>query len=48
MSMHDADLKFLQIYFMGDKEQQINIHSQYNHIKQVEEQEIMATLEPFF
>jgi len=45
--MPDADPKFLQIYFMGDEEQQINTHCQYKHIEQMEEREIVATLEPF-
>ena len=33
ISMPDADPKFLQIYFMGDEEQQINTRCQYNHIE---------------
>lgn len=47
ISMPDADPKFLQIYFMGDEEQQINTRCQYNHIEQMEEREIVGTLEPF-
>jgi len=45
--MLNADPKFLQIYFMGDEEQQINTCCQYNHVEQMEEREIVATLEPF-
>ena len=47
ISMPDADSKFLQIYFMGDEEKQINTRCQYNYIEQMEEREIVATLEPF-
>ena len=42
--MADADLKFLQIYFMGD-EQQIHTRCVYNHIEHMEEREIVDILE---
>ncbi|VVC42169.1 Hypothetical protein CINCED_3A008402 [Cinara cedri] len=45
--MSDSDSKCLQIYFMGDEEQQINVRCQYNHIEQMEEREIVSILEPF-
>lgn len=47
MPMPDDDPKFLQIYFMGDEEQQINTRCQYNHIEQMEERAIVANLETF-
>lgn len=47
MPMPDTDSKFLQIYFMGDEEQQINARCQCNHIEQMEEREIVGILEPF-
>ena len=42
-----ADPKFLQIYFMGDEEQQIHTRCVYNHIEQTEEPEIVDILEMF-
>lgn len=39
--------KFLQIYFMGDEEDQVNIPRVYNHIPVVQERAIVATLESF-
>lgn len=45
--MPDSDSKFLQIYFMGDEEQQINARCQYSHIEQMEERAIVGILEPF-
>ena len=45
--MPDADPKFLQIYFMGDEEQQIHARCLYNHIEQTEEREIVDILETF-
>jgi len=47
MPMPNADSKFLQIYSMGDEEQQINARCQYNYIEQMEEREIVGILEPF-
>jgi len=47
MPVPDTDSKFLQIYFMGDEEQQINERCHYNHIEQFEEREIVGILEPF-
>jgi len=47
MPMSDTNSKFLQIYFMGDEEQQINTRYQYNHIEGMEEREIVVILEPF-
>ena len=46
--MPDADPKFLQIYFMGDEEQQIYTRCVYNHIQHIEEREIVDILETFF
>ncbi|GFT94563.1 uncharacterized protein NPIL_486601 [Nephila pilipes] len=43
--MPDANPKFLQIYFMGDEEQQANTRCVYNHIDQMEEREIVKILE---
>ncbi|GFS46540.1 uncharacterized protein NPIL_585541 [Nephila pilipes] len=43
--MPDDDPKFLQIYFMGDEEQQANTRCVYNHIEQMEEREIVEILE---
>ncbi|GFV46164.1 uncharacterized protein TNCV_3420901 [Trichonephila clavipes] len=37
LAIPDADPKFLQIYFMGDEEQQANTRCIYNHIEQMEE-----------
>ena len=45
--MPDTDPKFLQIYFMGDVEQQIHIRCVYNHIEHMEEREIVDILEMF-
>ena len=45
--MPDADPKFLQIYFMGDEEQQIHTRCVYNHIEHMEEREIVDILETF-
>ncbi|GFW83292.1 helitron_like_N domain-containing protein [Trichonephila clavipes] len=45
LSMSDADPKFLQIYFMGDEEQQANTRCICNHIEQMEEREIVELLE---
>ena len=42
--MADADLKFLQIYFMGDEEQQTHSDCVYNHIEQMEERKIVDIL----
>lgn len=39
--------KFLQIYFMGDEEHQVNVRCQYNHIEQIQERAIVSTLETF-
>lgn len=47
LPMPDADPKFLQIYFMGDEEQQAHTRCIYNHIEQMEEQEIVGILEMF-
>ncbi|XP_037949301.1 uncharacterized protein LOC119680524 [Teleopsis dalmanni] len=47
MPMPNNDPKFLQIYFMGNEKQQRNARCQYNHIEQMEEQEIVGILEPF-
>ena len=47
MPMPDNGSTFLQIYFMGDGEQQINARCQYNHIEQIEEREIVGILERF-
>ncbi|GFU35281.1 uncharacterized protein TNCV_2143451 [Trichonephila clavipes] len=45
LPMSDADPKFLQIYFMGDEEQQANTRCIYNHIEQMEEGEIVELLQ---
>lgn len=39
--------KFLQIYFMGDLEAQVDIRCQNNHIERINERAIVSTLEPF-
>ncbi|XP_046681745.1 uncharacterized protein LOC124368547 [Homalodisca vitripennis] len=48
LPMPDADPKFLQIYFMGDEEQQTHMRCVYNHMEQMEEREIVDILETFF
>lgn len=47
LPMPDEDPKFLQIYFMGDEEEQVNIRCNYNHIEENEEKAIVASLETF-
>ena len=47
LPMPDTDLKFLQIYFMGDEEQQIHTRCVYNHIERTEERETVDILETF-
>lgn len=47
LPMPDADPKFLQIYFMGNEEQQSHTRCVYNHIEQMEEREIVDILERF-
>jgi hypothetical protein len=47
LPMPDADPEFLQIYFMGDEEQQIYTRCVYNHIEQTEKREIVEILETF-
>ena len=42
LPMPDADPKFLQIYCMGDEEQQTHTRCVYNHIEQMEGEEIVA------
>ena len=42
LPISDADPKLLQIYFMGDEEQQIHTRCVYNHIEHVEEREIVV------
>lgn len=44
--MPDIDSKFLQIYFMGNEDQQINARCQSNYIELMEEREIVGILEP--
>ncbi|GFS52473.1 ATP-dependent DNA helicase [Trichonephila clavipes] len=46
--MPGADPKLLQIYFMGDEEQQANTRCVYNHIENMEEREIGEILETVF
>lgn len=47
LPMPDADPKFLQIYFMGDEEQQSHTRCLYNHIERMEEREIVDNLQTF-
>lgn len=47
LPMPDVDPKFLQIYFMGDEEQQTHTRCVYNHIEQMEERKIVDILETF-
>ncbi|XP_071035395.1 uncharacterized protein [Parasteatoda tepidariorum] len=47
LPMPNVDPKFLQIYFMGDEEQQTHTRCVYNHIEQMEEREIVDNLETF-
>ncbi|XP_011213487.3 uncharacterized protein LOC105233194 [Bactrocera dorsalis] len=47
LPMPDADPKFLQIYFIGDEENQANTRCAYNRIEQIEEREIVEILETF-
>ena len=43
--MPNQDPKFLQIYFMGDETEQVNIRCHYNRIKEITERAIVASLE---
>lgn len=47
LPMPDQDAKFLQIYFMGDEEEQVDIRCHYNHIDRIQERAIVSTLQPF-
>ena len=46
--MLDEDPKFLQIYFMGDEEEQIHTLCVYNHIEHMEKREIVDILKNVF
>lgn len=39
--------KFLQIYFLGDEEEQVSLRCNYNHIERIQERSIVASLETF-
>lgn len=47
LPMPNDSHKFLQIYFMGNEEAQVDIRCHYNHIEAVQERAIVATLETF-
>lgn len=45
--MPDEDPKFLQIYFIGDEEEQANIRWNYNHIEENQQKAKVTSLETF-
>lgn len=47
LPMPNADPKFLQIFFMGEEEEQVGIRCHYNHIAAANEREIVALLQTF-
>lgn len=47
LPMLDEPHKFLQIYFMGDLEAQVNLRCQNQRIERINERAIVSTLEPF-
>ncbi|XP_055924693.1 uncharacterized protein LOC129956776 [Argiope bruennichi] len=47
LPMPDDDPKFLQIYFMGNREERVTARCQYNFIDQAEERGIVILLENF-
>lgn len=48
LPMPDASPKFLQIYFLGDEEDQVNIRCEKNRIERIQERQIVSNLETFF
>jgi hypothetical protein len=47
LPLPDETPKFLQIYFMGDEEEQVNARCHHNHIEQMQERAIVSSLQSF-
>lgn len=45
--MSDESPKFLQIYIIGNEEEQVNMRFNYNHIEENQQKAIVTSLEIF-